>query len=155
MTLVTAKPVRKRKPAFYNSFDRMLDDFFRFDLPAGKEGTRTAARPAVNILEREEDFQLEFAVPGWEKSDFRIQVEEDLLTIEAEGKTEESSKAADDGVTYRRREFGRNGFKRSFRIPETVNTEAIDARYLNGILTLTLPKREEVKPEPVRTIEIG
>lgn len=154
MTLVTAKPANRRKPVYYNGFDRLFDDFFRFDLPNGT--TKGKGHPAVNILEGEKDFQLEFLVPAWEKSDFRIQVEKDILTVEAEVKKAEiKEETKENAPTYRRREFGKNNFKRSFQIPETVNTEAIDAKYVNGVLTLTLPKREEAATKPVRTIEIG
>lgn len=154
MTLVTSKPVNRRKPNYYNGFDRLFDDFFRFDVP--NVSVKTKGHPAVNILESEKDFQLEFLVPGWEKSDFRIQVEKNILTVEAEVKKAESPEGAKENeITYRRREFGKNNFKRSFEIPETVNAEAIDAKYVNGILTLTLPKLAEAEAKLVRTIEIG
>ena len=156
MTFVTAKPVNRRKPVFYNGLDRLMDDFFRFDIPAATSHAKT--RPAVNILETEKDFQLEFVVPGWEKSDFRIQVEKDVLSVEAKVVKEnekDGETAQEDHPTYRRREFGKNDFKRSFQIPETVNAEAIDAKYVNGILTLTLPKIEAPETNLVRNIEIG
>ncbi|PHN04692.1 Hsp20/alpha crystallin family protein [Flavilitoribacter nigricans] len=153
MTLVTAKPVNRRKPVYYNGLDRLFDDFFRFDVPAAAKGK---THPAVNILEGEQDFQLEFLVPGWEKTDFNIQVEKNILTVAAELKQAEGDQETKEAKpTYRRREFGKNNFKRSFEIPETVNAEAIDAKYANGILTLTLPKREEAEAEVARTIEIG
>lgn len=156
MTFVTSKPVIRRKPVFYNGLDRMLDDFFRFDAPTAM-GLQNQ-RPAVNILETEKAFQLEFLVPGWEKSDFQIQVEKDVLTVEAQlvkNNEEDGEAVKAEGPTYRRREFGRNDFKRSFQIPETVNAEAIDAKYANGILTLTLPKVEEPEAQLVRNIEIS
>lgn len=154
MTLVTAKPVNRRKPVYYNGFDRLFDDFFRFDIPGTPVNAK--GRPAVNILETEKDFQLEFLVPGWEKSDFQIQVEKNVLTVAAQVVKEASQEEKkEDTVSFRRREFGKNDFKRSFEIPETVDAEAIDAKYVNGILTLTLPKRPEAEVNPVRTIEIG
>lgn len=154
MTLVTAKPVKRRKPVYYNGFDRLFDDFFRFELPNGTAKSKT--HPAVNILEGENDFQLEFLVPGWEKSDFRIQLEKNILTVEAEvKKVDAETTAEENSLAYRRREFSKGNFKRSFEIPETVNAEAIDAKYANGILTLTLPKREEAAIKKARTIEIG
>lgn len=156
MTFVTAKPVRRRKQVYTNGLDRLFDDFFRFDSSTGTRSTATAKHPAVNILEREKDFQLEFAVPGWEKSDFHIQVDKDILTVKAEvKKAEETEGTEEKEVSYRRREFQPGSFKRSFQIPETVNIEVIDAKYSNGILTLTLPKTEEEEANLVRTIEIG
>ena len=69
-------------------------------------------------------------------------------------KVEETTDKQENGTTYRRREFGRNSFQRSFQLPDSVNAEAIDAKYHNGILTLTLPKREE-EVKVARTIEIN
>jgi len=152
MALVSANPVRRKRPVNNQSFDRLFDNFFGFDLPVLAGTVKTKKHPAVNILETENGFQLEFMVPGWEKSDFQIQVEKDVLTVAAAVEKEETQ---ENGVTYRHREFGKNGFKRSFQIPETVNAEAIDAKYENGILTLNLPKLEEAKVNPVRTIDIG
>lgn len=154
MTLVTAKPVKRSKPVYYNGFDRLLDDFFRFDFPVNTN--KTPNRPAVNILEDSKAFALEFMAPGWDKADFQIQVDKNLLTVAAEVKkeTDEQGQDATD-VQYRRREFSLNSFKRSFEIPENVNVEAIDAKYVNGVLTLTLPKREEEEKDVARTIEIA
>lgn len=154
MTFVTARPNHKRKTTFYNGFDRLLDDFFRADFPHSTVGKANYTQhPAVNILETDKDFQLEFLTPGWEKSDFQIHVEKDILTVSAE--TPKKEETAENKSTWRRREFGRKDFKRGFRLPETVSTETIDARYLNGVLTLTLPKREENKTTSARRIEIA
>lgn len=160
MTLVTAKPNIRRKPVYYNGIDRLFDEFFRFDQPfKAVNKAAVSTQPAVNILENEKDIQLQFQVPGWEKSDFQIKVEKNILSVEATQPTaeatEENQAEKVETPTYRRREFGKTNFKRSFQLPETVNAEAIDAKYVNGILLISLPKREEDKTKLVHTIEIG
>ena len=104
-------------------------------------------RPAVNISETEEDFKIEIVTPGFDKSDFKLDVDKDLLTISA--KVEEG----DSKVNYTRREFETRSFKRRFHLPNTVNVDNIHASYDNGILRVALPKKEEAKT-PSRTIEV-
>ncbi len=103
--------------------------------------------PAVNIFETENDFQLEIAAPGMRKEHFNIHVDDKKLTISAEQKEEAESK-----VKYARKEFGYKTFKRTFALPNSVNIDKISASYEDGILKLTVPKKEEVKP---RTIAIA
>jgi HSP20 family protein len=107
--------------------------------------------PAVNVREGETDFTLELAIPGREKSDFNIEVDDHVLTISMELKDE--TETNEEGFT--RREFKYGSFKRAFTLPETVNEDAIEANYQAGILRFTLPKKEEALPKPKRLIEIG
>lgn len=96
--------------------------------------------PSTNIIENENGYRLEIAVPGFSKKDFRIELEKNLLTISSDrqnGKEEE--------VNYTRKEFNHGNFCRSFHLPETVKTDDIRAEYKNGILMVSLPKKEEVK----------
>jgi HSP20 family protein len=101
--------------------------------------------PATNVAETDQAFKLEMAVPGFSKEDFTIELEKNILTVsskkdEKEGKTEEN-----DRWNCHQREFGHRGFSRSFIVPDEVEKDTIKAEYENGILTITLPKREEVK----------
>ncbi|MEM6686704.1 MAG: Hsp20/alpha crystallin family protein, partial [Bacteroidota bacterium] len=107
--------------------------------------------PAVNIKETAEDFALEVAAPGKSKDDFQLSLDHDVLTISTEEKKDETQKEDN----YTRREFSFSAFKRSFKLPQTVNKNEINATYTNGILQVTLPKREEDKVKPKRTIEIS
>ena len=91
------------------------------------------------------------AVPGFKKSDFKIGLENEKLSISAEIKVEEGEKEAN----FTRKEFSYESFKRTFILPETVDEGAINANYNNGILTVSIPKKEEAKPKPARTIEIS
>ena len=107
--------------------------------------------PATNILNNEGDFVIEIAVPGMKKSDFKIDVDNDVLTISSEEKLE-NEKAA---TNYTRREFYYNSFKRSFTLPEITDSEKIVAKYEDGVLAISIPKKEEAKPKPVKVIEIA
>ena len=107
--------------------------------------------PAVNILEEDDRIQIEVAAPGMKKEDFKIDLENNRLTVSAEVSTENS----ESGERYSRKEFSYRSFRRLFNIPvETINGDQIQATYKDGILLVTLPKREELKPKPARAIEI-
>ena len=100
--------------------------------------------PATNVTEDDQAFHLEMAIPGHSKEDFKINLEKDILTISAE---REKSEINDEQKqqAYRLREFGPDDFCRSFSLPEAIDNEAITAEYLNGILMITLPKKEVEK----------
>ena len=107
--------------------------------------------PAVNILEDENRIQIEVAAPGMKKEDFKIDLEHNRLTVSAEISSEDT----ESGEKYSRKEFSYRSFRRLFNIPvETIDGEQIQAAYKDGILLVTLPKREELKPKPARAIEI-
>lgn len=108
--------------------------------------------PAVNIMESDNNYVLELSAPGYSKDEIKIELENDVLSISGEHKTSNEEK---EGNTYTRREFGYGAFKRSFSLPETVNTDKIEAKYDNGILKLTLTKKEEAKPKPPKSIKIS
>lgn len=107
--------------------------------------------PKVNIKEVSDAFIVEMAVPGLKKSDFNIDLDNHVLSISAEIK-EENKEEKEAG--YTRREFGYSSFKRTFTLPETVEDDKIKATYNEGILSVHLPKREEAKQKPARTIDI-
>ena len=120
-------------------FPTLFDDFFR---PFNFWDTeRTLTVPAVNIEENKEQYELSLAVPGMKKSDFNINVENNMLTISCE-KEEKSEKKQKNGY---RNEFNYSSFSRSFALPEEVIKDKIDARYEDGVLKLSLPKKEEAK----------
>ncbi|OZV68717.1 Hsp20/alpha crystallin family protein [Winogradskyella aurantia] len=107
--------------------------------------------PAVNIIDNDEDYIVEMAVPGLKKSDFDISIDNMLLSISAERQSEHE----DDSKTFTRREFGYASFKRTFTLPETVQTEKINASYNDGILRVVLPKRDEAKKKPIKQIKVN
>ena len=125
-----------------NLFD---DDFFP------TLTNRTSSMPAVNIREDEMNYFLELAIPGIDKKDLKIDINEDVLTISSETKNEvEENK---DG--YKRKEFSYSSFCRSFYIPENVNRDKIEANYKYGILSVGLPKQEEEKNKVSRQVTIS
>jgi HSP20 family protein len=140
MTLVNyrTRPVERN---FNNVVDTFLAGFpsvFRdeFVTPGFKQFA------PVNVKEVENGYQLELVTPGFEKEDFKIALDKNLLTISAELKSETEDKAE----KHLRREYKFQSLKRSFTVDENIDTENIDAKYVNGILTVTLPKKAEVKP---------
>ena len=144
--IVKFQPFPSTKPLF-NGF---LDDFFNRSVSDFVGSDVALSQAAVNVVETEDAVKLEVAAPGFDKQDFTVNIENDFLTITGkhEVNTEETKER------YRRREFSVNSFKRSFKLPKTVNQEAITAVYDKGILNVTLGKKEEAKPA-VKTIEIG
>ena len=115
-----------------------------------KPAPRVKNRPAANVLENDNGFTVQLATPGLSREDLTIKVEKDLLTI---GASIENGTA--EGIKTRRREFNYGNFKRTFQLPEIVDATGITASYENGILVVSIPKKEEAKPLPPRTIEIN
>lgn len=121
------------------------DDF----LPLFSE--RSGSTPAVNIREDEKSYLLDLAIPGMEKKDMKIDINEDVLTISSENKSETEENR--DG--YKRKEFSYTSFSRSFYIPENVERDKIEASYKDGILSVELPKQKEEKTKITREIQIS
>lgn len=107
--------------------------------------------PAVNVIDSDHEFVIDMAVPGLKKSDFDIDIDNHILSIGVESKTEQNEKTEN----YTRREFGYSSFKRTFAIPESVNVDKIAADYNDGILKIHLPKKEEAKKKPLKKIKIS
>lgn len=126
-----------------------LDDIFSNQWPSASTLPATSL-PAVNVQEQEKEFVLSLAVPGMNKNDFTIDVDQDVLSISAVSK--ENPSTTDNHFT--RREFNFHSFKRSFSLPESVDTTKIKAKYIDGILTVHLPKRKEALPQPTKRIAI-
>jgi HSP20 family protein len=131
---------------FNDVFD--IERFFNNNLP---ENGFSHTLPAVNIKENKKEFNIEFAAPGFTKKDFKIDVDQDVLTISAEKEHEEN----EETDSYTRKEFSYNSFSRSFTLPHTVSGEKIDARYDDGILKLSVPKKAASKTPPKKEIKIA
>lgn len=128
----------------------MFDNFFGNSITDFMGGDFAMTQPSVNVVETHDHFRIEVAAPGLERGDFDIQVENDHLLIKAE-RTHKDEVKEDNFV---RREFNYTSFTRNFQLPKSVNGEGIGAKYENGVLTIELPKKEEVKGQPVKRIEI-
>jgi HSP20 family protein len=136
-------------PAFrtWSNFDKILNDVF--NTPVYNDGASHFSTPSVNIAESEAAFNIAVAAPGLTKEDFKVNVEDDTLTISAEQKATTEAK---EGEKIVRREFSYAKFRRSFNLPETIDVTNITAAYEAGVLNLTLPKVEVKKT--AQSIEI-
>jgi HSP20 family protein len=143
MTLVKFNNGQKNavNPWFSDVFDSIINDSFLNDRFVSKV-------PAVNIAETENEFHVELAAPGLKKEDFKINLDKNVLSVSAEKKTEN----VEDGKKYSKREYSYNSFVRSFTLPESADQGKIDAEYHDGVLKLTVAKKEEAK---VQTREIA
>ena len=130
-------------------FPSLIDDFMYNDWNV-KVPSLSSRIPAVNIKELDSQFEIELAVPGKEKDDFEIDLEDGILSISS---TQEDKKL-DDKEKFTRREFSYNSFKRSFFLPDSVDHTKIDANYKGGVLKLLLPKYKEAQPQPKKLIKI-
>jgi len=140
MTLVNFQNrTRNTAPYFNNVFDSLFSDALNKNLVVNKI-------PGVNILESADDYKIEVAAPGLTKEDFQINLKKDTLSVWAEKKAVEG-----EVKDYSRKEFDYNSFARSFVLPETVDAEKIAAEYVNGILNITIGKKDESK---IKDIEI-
>lgn len=149
--VIVNKPNGKRhhrRPVIHN----LLNDFFNSSINDLIGSDITTNTPAINVTETKDAHVMEVAAPGLTKEAFDIHIDKDLFTISAKVETTEEAKTENKVI---RREFNYGNFKRSFTLPETVKTEGITAKYENGILVITLPKKEEAKEVPPRKVEIS
>ena len=132
-----------RRP-FEGTFNNIVDDLFT-ELPALIKNefnlTDRKGFVPVNVKETDKSYLLEVVAPGFEKADFKVNLDQQLLTISAEKKNE----TKEDSHKSIRREYSYHSFKRSFTVDEKIDATNIEASYINGVLTLNLPKKEVVK----------
>ena len=131
----------------------VFDDFFKpwnewFD--GGAIG-RTMNVPAVNITEQKNEYLVSLAVPGLKKEDFKIDVDGNMLTISSEKEEKKEEKEE----RYTRKEYSYSSFSRSFTLPEEINQEKIDAKYEDGVLKISLPRKEEAKKISAKHIAVN
>jgi HSP20 family protein len=137
MTLIKYSPVKEFEN-LHNNLMRYFDDF-----PTFRNSFAEDFAPRIDIVEKDDAIVIKAEVPGVDKKDINISVRDRVLTIEGEKKNE----VVDNNSNYYRTERTFGAFKRQFELPEEVETEKVDAKYDNGILTIDLKKREVVKPE--------
>jgi HSP20 family protein len=135
---------RSYVPAYWDDF---FNDKFFNQLKNTGSGE---SRPAVNISEDDKGYTIEVAIPGIAKDEFNLEIENDVLTLSSEQKENKDEQKQN----YLRREFNHQSFKRSFELPETIDQEQINATIDAGILTLSLPKKEEEVQKAPRQIEV-
>lgn len=145
MKLVNYFPTRMSSiPSVFDEFEeifRSVPSFFKGNM---------LTTPAVNIAEFDKEYKIEVAAPGLEKGDFEVKVDNNVLTISAHKEEMKEEKGK-----YTRKEFGYYEFSRSFTLPDTVDPSKIGAKYENGVLFVSLPKKPEAQPQPVKTIQVA
>jgi HSP20 family protein len=137
--------------ALVTPINELFDAFFGAGIgqAVGSDEIR-GITPRVNIIDSPGAFTLQLLAPGFAKDELTVKVENNMLVIKADSKTS----TLKENERWNRREFGRNALRRSFRLPEGIQTEAISAEHVDGILTVTLPKHEEAKPKAF-SVSIG
>jgi HSP20 family protein len=145
-TLSRFEPFR-RASTLQDQLNRVFNDVFE---RAGDESNLTSWAPAADIFETEHELVVKADLPDVDAKDLDIRVENNILTIRGERKFEK--KVSEDKYLRVERAYG--SFSRSFSLANTVNAEAIKADYQNGVLTLTIPKREEAKPKQIK-VNVG
>jgi len=121
-------------------FSNFWEDFFGKDIMEMPSWSRGVSTPAVNIEEKDNAFEVAMAVPGMKRSDFKIEVDNGVLSVSSE--KEEIQEEQDKAGKYTRREFRYHTFSRSFTLPEAIDEDKIAAEYKDGILAIHLPKKE-------------
>ncbi len=144
MSLV--KKTKRESPATPSMWNQLWDmnDFFSTDLFRERV-------PSVNVSETAEDFTVEVMAPGLTKKDFNISIDNSCLTVSSEKEVEKEEKEKH----YTRKEYNYDAFVRSFNLPESVDKDAVSAKYKDGVLAITLAKTPEAKKEQPKTIDIG
>jgi HSP20 family protein len=141
----------------FSSIPSLLNDFFTEDwLDSSLANWRStgATLPAVNVKETNDDFLIEVAAPGMKRDDFKVELDNHVLTISSE--MEEQNEESGKNGKYTRKEFSYQSFQRSFSLPENkVEGGKISAKYTDGILFVTVPKKEEAKVKPARQITVA
>ena len=144
-------------PVLNKSLTNWIDEFFNddwFDFDNAFSLSLTPTRrnvPSVNIKEDKNEYRVEVAAPGLTKKDFKIELQDNILTISA--KKEEKHEEKDEKVL--RQEFNYTSFQRSFSLPETVEPDKIKASHKDGILIVHIPKKETAKQTPSKEIPIS
>jgi HSP20 family protein len=147
--------VRKANNRFTNfpTMFNLFDDLFYGDYPTvfSTDYSNRFNSPKINIKESKDTYTIEVAAPGLDKSDFEINLDNKTLSISAKNESKES----DNDNGYARREFSYTSFNRNFTLPDSVDDAKIKAEYKDGILNVSLPKKEEAKQKPSRAIDVS
>ena len=151
------KSLVRSNGTLFPTMPSLFDDFFSRDWLdsslASWKGSGSSL-PAVNVLETSDDFKIEVAAPGMKRNDFHVELDNNTLTISSQ--RENNHEEEDGHGNYTRKEFSYQSFQRSFSLPENkVEGDKISAKYADGILHVTVPKKEHAKVKPAKQIAVG
>lgn len=132
---------------FRPAWSSMLDDFFTDNFSSQLE---SMSIPAANIEEKDNAFEIKLAAPGLKKDDFKIEIENGILSISSESEQSDEEENKD----FRRKEYSYSSFSRSFSLPENIHEDQIEASYKEGELILTLPKKA-IQTQNTKKIEVS
>jgi HSP20 family protein len=138
-------PAVRSLHSFQREMNRMLDQFFRGDVFEDAGGTGAVFSPAVDITETKDAYIIKAELPGMKKEDVKVTLNNNILTITGEKKSEYEKKEGN----YHRIERSFGTFERSLSLPGAFTPDTVDAKYTDGLLTLTLPKTEEAKQKVI------
>ncbi len=151
----TMNALVKNNGTLFQPMQSLLNDFFSdawFNSSLSNWSPAGHTLPSVNVMETNENFVIEVAAPGMKREDFKVELDNHILTVSSE----KQQSNEDSQVGYTRREFSFQSFQRSFALPQAkIQGEQIGAKYEDGILRITVPKREEAKMKPARQIQVG
>lgn len=142
----------KVNQSLFPRFSNLWEDFLGGDITDVANWETKFTVPAVNIVEKPDKFLVSLAIPGMERSDFNVSVDNGVLSVASE--KEEKHEEKDKDSKFTRREFYYHSFRRSFTLPESVQADQIGATYENGILEISLPKRETAQVKPMKQIPV-
>ena len=141
------KLLRKYETPFEGILNNWLNDEF-IGIPSIDHSMKTL--PPVNLIESKESYTIELSAPGFDKDDFKIELDNFNLSVSLE-----KDDNIDDTNHYNKREFNYSSFKRSFKLAKYSDIKKIDASYVKGILTIQIPKTKEAIPLPVKSIKVS
>ncbi len=144
--------VRFKNP-YYSVNRNLVDDLFENFWNNDYHENYVKNQPATNVLENEKDFKIELMLPGFKKEDVQINYHKNLLTVKVD--KEELKNKSEESVKYAHREFGMYNFEKQFKVPNTIETDKIDANFEEGILSIVLPKKEEALEKAPVAIKIS
>ena len=150
------KTLVRQNATLFPSLPSLLEDFLTRNWADSTLASRnySATLPAVNVKETNEEYIIDVAAPGMKRDEFKVELDNNVLTISSQ--REEEQEENGENRNYTRREFNYQSFQRSFTLPENkVEGEKIVAHYVDGIVHITLPKRDEAKVKPAKQITIG
>jgi HSP20 family protein len=152
------KTLVRTNGSLFPAIPTLLDEFFGRDwLDSSRANWKSTGTTlaAVNVLENNDDFKIEVAAPGLKKDDFKVELDNNILTISSQREDGEE-KNQGDNYNYTRREFRYQSFQRSFSLPENqVKADKISAQYVDGLLKIVIPKSDEAKIKPAKQIAVS
>lgn len=150
MTKLHIKPTREE---FMVPFDSLFDDIIQKTMPSftdefGVNFFGSNSYPKVDVIDHQDKITIEAEIPGLSKKEVSVDLEENILTVSGAKK----SKEEDSDIKYIRKELKRSSFKRSFKLGDNINQRNVNADFNNGILLITLPKKEPEKPKKIKIL---